>query len=92
MRKKISNQQAKIVKLKNDIEMQGLAGSVNERNVIMLRQKREEIENEIESGRRFAATQYVRDYLERTYIHKVSYEDVKYEYEMKSKLKEYLKT
>lgn len=53
----------------------------------MLRQKREEIENEIESGRRFAATQYVRDYLERTYIHKVSYEDVKYEFEMKTKLK-----
>lgn len=45
MRKKISNQQAKILKLKSDIDMQGLAGSVNERNVIMLRQKREEIEN-----------------------------------------------
>jgi hypothetical protein len=40
MRKKISNQQAKILKLKSDIDMQGLAGSVNERNVIMLRQKR----------------------------------------------------
>lgn len=45
MRKKIANQQAKILKLKSDIDMQGLAGSVNERNVIMLRQKREEIEN-----------------------------------------------
>lgn len=33
----------------------------------------------------------MRDYLEKTYIHKVSYEDVKYEYEMKTKLKEYLK-
>jgi hypothetical protein len=48
------------------------------------------LETEIERGRHFAGSQYVRDYLERTYIHKVSYEDVKYEYEMKIKLKECL--
>lgn len=32
----------------------------------------------------------MRDYLERTYIHKVSYEEVKFEYETKIKLREYL--
>jgi hypothetical protein len=52
-----------------------------------LKEKKEELETEIERGRHFAGSQYVRDYLERTYIHKVSYEDVKYEYEMKIKLK-----
>lgn len=70
--------------------MQGLTSASNSRDSLMLKQKKQDLIGEIEKGRKFASSQYVRDYLERTYIHKVSYEDVKYEYEMKIKLKEYL--
>lgn len=41
-------------------------------------------------GRKFSSTQYVRDYLERPQAYKVSYEDVKYEYEQRLKIKESL--
>ena len=72
--------------------MQGLAESSisNYQNIHNLKQKKNDLQHEIQNGSKFAASQYVRDYLERTYIHKVSYEDVKYEYEMKIKLKENL--
>ena len=72
--------------------MQGLSATttIDYQNLLKLKQRKEDFENEIENGAKFAASQYVRDYLERTYIHKVSYEDVKFEYETKVKLKESL--
>lgn len=41
-------------------------------------------------AKKFASTQYARDYLERPQIYRVAYEEVKYDYEMKIKLKENL--
>ena len=41
-------------------------------------------------GRKFSSTQYVRDYLERPQAYKVSYEEAKYEYELRVRLKESL--
>jgi hypothetical protein len=48
------------------------------------------MEKEIKVGRKFSSTQYVRDYLERPQAYKVSYEEAKYEYEMRVRIKESL--
>lgn len=48
------------------------------------------MENAIKVGQKFSSTQYVRDYLERPQAYKVAYEDVKYEYELRLKIKESL--
>ena len=45
------------------------------------------MESEIQLAKKFASTQYARDYLERPQIIRVAYEEVKYEYEMKIRLK-----
>jgi hypothetical protein len=45
------------------------------------------MEAEIQLAKKFASTQYARDYLERPQIYRVSYEEVKYEYEIKLRLK-----
>jgi hypothetical protein len=55
-----------------------------------MKNKAEEIEKEIKVGRKFSSTQYVRDYLERPQAYKVNYEESKYEYEMRVRIKECL--
>ncbi len=55
-----------------------------------IKAKAEEMEKEIQVGRKFSSTQYVRDYLERPQAYKVSYEESKYEYELRVRLKECL--
>ena len=45
---------------------------------------------EIKVGREFSSTQYVRDYLERPQAYKVNYEESKYEFELKVRIKECL--
>ena len=55
-----------------------------------MKAKIEEMQKEIKVGRKFSSTQYVRDYLERPQAYKVSYEESKYEYELKVRIKECL--
>ena len=62
----------------------------NNTGIMQVKKKMEDLEEDLMKGRKFASTQYVRDYLEKTHIYKVSYEDVKYEYEVKIRLKDYL--
>lgn len=73
-----------------DIDKEGLTGASNNPSLMQVKKKLDDLEEDIMKGRKFASTQYVRDYLEKTHIYKVSYEDVKYEYEVKIRLKEYL--
>ena len=40
--------------------------------------KIQEMEKEIEVGRKFSSTQFVRDYLEKPQAYKVAYEEVKH--------------
>ena len=63
---------------------------VHDENYIKIKSKTEEVEKEIKVGRKFASTQYMRDYLERPQAYKVSYEEAKYEYEMRLRLKDSL--
>ena len=72
------------------LKILGIAGYNNDQNIIKLKNKKNELENEIQLAKKFASTQYVRDYLERPQIYRVGYEEVKYEYEMKIRLKENL--
>ena len=72
------------------MEKQGLTSASNSPEIMQAKKKCEDLEDELAKGRKFASTQYVRDYLEETHIYKVSYEDVKYEYEIKIRLKDYL--
>ena len=59
---------------------------------IKMKEKAESMENEIRVGRKFSSTQYVRDYLERPQSYKVNYEEAKYEFELRLKLKECLES
>lgn len=68
----------------------GLSGGNNHEDFIKIKTKSDDMEKEIKVGRKFSSTQYVRDYLERPQAYKVSYEDVKYEYEQRLKIKESL--
>jgi hypothetical protein len=49
--------------LKTEIEIQGTTVVKYDRDTIKLKEKKEELETEIERGRHFAGSQYVRDYL-----------------------------
>ena len=55
-----------------------------------MKAKAESMMTEIKVGRKFSSTQYVRDYLERPQAYKVSYEESKYEYELRVRIKECL--
>ena len=55
-----------------------------------MKTKAEQMVKEIKVGRKFSSTQYVRDYLERPQAYKVNYEESKYEFELKVRIKECL--
>ena len=90
LRARIESQEKTIQRLLSDIDKEGLTGASNNPSLMQVKKKLDDLEEDIMKGRKFASTQYVRDYLEKTHIYKVSYEDVKYEYEVKIRLKEYL--
>jgi hypothetical protein len=62
----------------------------NNKEYIELKQKLTEIEKEIGFGKKFISTQYFRHYFELPQAYKISYEDVKLDYEKKLKIKESL--
>ena len=90
LRTRIEAQESMISKLRSDIDRQSLTSASNNTELMIGKKKFEELEGDMVKGRKFSSTQYVRDYLDKTHIYKVSYEDVKYEFELKFRLKEYL--
>ena len=97
LKKIINGQEIKIQHLRSEIGKKGkialklgLAGVLNDESSIKIKNKAEQIEKEIKVGRKFSSTQYVRDYLQRPQAYKVSYEQAKYEYELRVRIKECL--